>query len=254
MAQFQKTTKHRSFTRIIKVGTLTGTLVILLVIISLRLNSLAPSNNQKDAINIESKMASYLENKYLEKFQVTGAKLEGAGLGERGTWIATAHPVNDTQLTFEIDGDGKQTYYDTYVGSIWSKQQTAILQPQATKAFGSTTDTTTSVEVHTSGNLEKIATKESPTLEQAMANYPDDFLYKLVIHTTNMQTSEISDHSTKTFSLLESLRKRNVKNIALEYIIDTTSGSMKCSLEPLTLAKYTNAQQIEDCLMSSKVK
>ena len=88
----------------------------------------------------QTKMSTYLNDKYGKEFTVSNIRKEGSGLGVRGEIVGDARPVDDKSLVFEVSSQS-DGYRDQYVAAVWQKventklQALADKQPIASKAY-----------------------------------------------------------------------------------------------------------------------
>jgi hypothetical protein len=86
----------------------------------------------------ELRMTHYLENKYKQDFVLNNIQYQSFGIGSKGSYNAQAHPKSNASLVFSVESTDN-TYSDSYVRALWSREA----KPEAEKAvkniFGNTT-------------------------------------------------------------------------------------------------------------------
>ena len=175
----------------------------------------------------QAKMVKYLENKYGKKYVTKNCHINMAGMWMDKFFAVDAHEVNDTSLTFEVEGKNGR-YHDTFITAYYNNQEEALLGDfikkngiNATKYYSSM-----SMKDDLEDELMKL-----PPINQVLHNYGDKISYDINIVTNGESPN---DNDIKNIEkLLEYARSRNYSDYAVRYTINSISRNMNrhCQLE-----------------------
>lgn len=165
-------------------------------------------------VQAHNKLEQHLETKYNEDFDVDIPTLEGAALGVKGTWYATAHPAKDKSLNFGVSvTDGYENPpSDKYVNVIWAKEETKKIQAYVTK------DSPVKIEVSIgiSGELKETARQNKPSFEDAYKQYSNDIIYFIRAKYEGEQ-KDMRPTARELYSLVEKSHERGIKEVWTKY-------------------------------------
>ena len=175
----------------------------------------------------QAKMVKYLENKYGKKYVTKNCHINMAGMWMDKFFAVDAHEVNDTSLTFEVEGKNGR-YHDTFITTYYDSQEKILLGDfikkngiNATKYYSSM-----SMKDDLEDELMKL-----PPINQVLHNYGDQISYDINIVTNGESPN---DNDIKNIEkLLEYARSRNYSDYAVRYTINSISRNMNrhCQLE-----------------------
>ena len=175
----------------------------------------------------QAKMVKYLENKYGKKYVTKNCHINMAGMWMDKFFAVDAHEVNDTSLTFEVEGKNGR-YHDTFITAYYNNQEEALLGDfikkngiNATKYYSSM-----SMKDDLEDELMKL-----PPINQVLHNYGDKISYDINIVTNGESPN---DNDIKNIEkLLGYARSRNYSDYAVRYTINSISRNMNrhCQLE-----------------------
>ncbi len=175
----------------------------------------------------QAKMVKYLENKYGKKYVTKNCHINMAGMWMDKFFAVDAHEVNDTSLTFEVEGKNGR-YHDTFITTYYDSQEKILLGDflkkngiNATKYYSSM-----SMKDDLEDELMKL-----PPINQVLHNYGDKISYDINIVTNGESPN---DNDIKNIEkLLGYARSRNYSDYAVRYTINSISRNMNrhCQLE-----------------------
>lgn len=175
----------------------------------------------------QAKMVKYLENKYGKKYVTKNCHINMAGMWMDKFFAVDAHEVNDTSLTFEVEGNNGR-YHDTFITTYYDSQEKILLGDflkkngiNATKYYSSM-----SMKDDLEDELMKL-----PPINQVLHNYGDKISYDINIVTNGESPN---DNDIKNIEkLLGYARSRNYSDYAVRYTINSISRNMNrhCQLE-----------------------
>lgn len=180
----------------------------------------------------QASMKGYLEDKYKERFEVGYPSVSGGGLGIEGTWGADARPVNNKNLTFRIiKAENRDSFSDQYTAKIWSQRETARLNKIAQQnASNSKWKVNASVEIYLAEPLADTARPDNPKMENIIKQ-DHGLSYTVTLSYGNVDTSSFDNVVSDSKRITDFIRKdKEVKNLNVDYLVKTTTGSIKkCS-------------------------
>lgn len=175
----------------------------------------------------QAKMVKYLENKYGKKYVTKNCHINMAGMWMDKFFAADAHEVNDTSLTFEVEGKNGH-YHDTFITAYYNNQEEALLgdfiKRNDIKVVKYYSDMV--IQDSLEDRLMKL-----PPINQVLHNYGDKISYDINIVTNGELPN---DNDIKNIEkLLEYARSRNYSDYAVRYTINSISRNMNrhCQLE-----------------------
>lgn len=192
----------------------------------------------------QSKMTTYLKEKYGEEFVVGGAIYKNSGLGVKGIWEAEAYPKDDSALKFRV-GASEYDFSDQYMAAIWSKEATPEFKKYVSSVYNDK-KIDASVQIVLSDNLVDNATKTNPSLEEAKA-MENGFLYKAVIVRKQGDEAHIANEALLASRLLALIGESGVNKRSLDYTLETKSGVVnRCEI--FSSDSTLSIEAIEACI------
>ena len=203
-------------------------------------------------------MKKYLEDKYAQKFEVTDIRTRDAGLGIPGLRVGIAHPLKDSDLTFEV-GMSQSTgkYFDEYDSAIWEREEKPRVTAFLETIYGSSNIPKFDLIAHipTSAEPDPIQGRV-PSIDEAMSRYGTNFVYDISVKlSTNHDLSEeeIKNHENKIRQLVDFVLAKNISSPGIRYAInvENQNAGYLCNLYKEELS---NQSKIEDCLIKKNGK
>lgn len=203
---------------------------ILLVTVAAALNIYI--KNEEAVSETKNKMTIYLHNKYNKYFEVSRPKLSGGGLDVLGTWEADAYPTDDKSMMFRIiKAENRDNFSDQYTAKIWSQRETARLNKIAQQnASNSKWKVNASVEIYLAEPLADTARPDNPKMENIIKQ-DHGLSYTVTLSYGNVDASSFDNVVSDSKRITDFIRKdKEVKNLNVDYLVKTTTGSIKkCS-------------------------
>lgn len=169
-------------------------------------------------------MQAYLNDKYDANFIVGQPRLTDSGFAVPGMWRATAYPINDRSLKFEVVlSQGSERYGDRYTGAVWSRDE----RPKVKRLLDSLYSTTPSfdVDVHTTSVGPDPVRGEVPNLEAATKSFGSEISYGITVHLERNSLTEVekSAHLTKIEKIAQFIEDKGVGSPSVRYVINLSN-------------------------------
>lgn len=203
-------------------------------------------------------MERYLQDKYSQAFQVTNLKDRSVTIGDPGQRAGTAHPTNDSSLTFEV-GKSRKTgvYFDGYDGAVWAREERPRVAVFLQTVYGTSTTPNFDLTTHIPTAAAPDPIKGTvPSINDAMTRYKDNFYYSVTVKQTAdhaLSQSEMKDHTAKIKQVVNFVLAKNISSPAVRYAIniEDRDNSYLCNLFQNEL---TDQNKIDNCLTEVRGK
>lgn len=182
-------------------------------------------------------MRSYLNEKYDKEFVVDDVHVEGRGLAVPGRVVGTAHPVDDSSLTFEVGkSQSSNVYYDRYGGAVWAREERPRVQTLLEEIYGASKVPEFELTTHIATDAEPDPIRgDVPTIDRAIDQYSDDFFYSLSVSISTDVLSEAQKEDIKGefSSLAQYVRKKGagISHLLLRISVVEENAGYLCKVQ-----------------------
>lgn len=169
-----------------------------------------------EPLRTQEAMQSHLQDKYKRDFVVTNIRTEGAGFGVEGDVTADAASTGNDPLKFKIWEDPPGRYHDTYLDTLWSKQES-----QDFNKFISEQDIRPARQHITITAQSRLADTLTgiPTLQDTLQTHSKDITYGAVVVRQGEQVTEQDKNNLR--KIIEYAKSHNPANYAARYVINS---------------------------------
>ncbi len=178
----------------------------------------------------QSKIESYLEDKYSQEFKVGKITVSGGSLGSPGLRVGTAHPISDKSLQFQAGVDPDTgVFFDGYSRAVWVREETPKLEEYLMHLYSSSSIPKIDlvINIPTPNSPDPIR-GEVPTLSDALTKYANKMNYSLTLNTTpqNLDNREKTQQKDNLRAVVNRIKDYNygMYSVRLQ-IIDPNDGS-----------------------------
>lgn len=165
----------------------------------------------------------YLNKKYGQNFVAENVRVEGAGLGVKGSWMADAYPRSNPSLKFEI-GRSQTTgniNVDSFLQVLWTEQGSskveAFLAEQLPRNDGYRLQI---MAGSTTGEFYQSIQGKTPSLTEMLENHKDELSYNLIVRSVVHVSKEepVSECLDEAFKVASFVKEMDVYRAKAGYI------------------------------------
>ncbi|HCH34019.1 MAG: hypothetical protein UY35_C0010G0015 [Candidatus Saccharibacteria bacterium GW2011_GWC2_48_9] len=173
----------------------------------------------------ESKeLASYLDDKYGQPFTVTETATEKRWRHSFDGWtelVATAHPVNNTAISFEVRGciercNGDNSKTDTYMQQAWAYELQPSIKNILTSAYQSTPEFEVDVMIPVDLR-DQVATKPLPSVKKYIGAPVEPTINVVVVEPGYFTKENVADRESKVRAAATELKALGFKKFSLRH-------------------------------------